>query len=477
MRVAVSCMFLLISVVWSSCIQVDRPEKKSAAVASVPADLPQIKQRKNIILLTENGSTSYYLYRGQGMGYDYELVRSFAKSHKLGLQVKVVTDLSQMFAMLKSGEGDIVAGNLTQTPEREKYVRFTSPLSQTRQVLVQRKPDGWRSMSTAQWKDSLIQSPEGLQGKDVFVHALTTFHANLLDMEVRLGIDMNIHEASAKVSSEELIRLVAEGQIPYTVSDENLARINAMYYPQLDCSVALSEPQPIAWAVRKDADSLILAIEEWKAQKDVQRRIRFMHKKYYDSPRDQKERLESRYCSLDGTCISEYDATIIKHSKQLRWDWKLLAAMIYEESRFNPDARSWAGAFGLMQLMPGTGERFGIDTTQTTDQNIRAGVEYLRYLDRLWKDKIEDPSERVKFVLASYNIGPGHILDAQAIARSLNLNPQLWEHNVADCLLLKNDRTYLELPDVKHGYCRGTEAVEYVNRVMNQYLLYQSYKI
>ncbi|MBI1267956.1 MAG: transporter substrate-binding domain-containing protein [Cryomorphaceae bacterium] len=476
---AVNCFYLLVSlVVWSACSNsASPPPQPTTATLPITIDLPEIKHRKNLILLTENGSTSYYLYRGQGMGYDYELVRAFAKSQGLGLQVKVLTDLEDMFHLLQSGDGDIIAGNLTHIPEREKYVQFTSPLSETRQVLVQRKPLNWRKMSKEQLDDSLVRSFEQLHQKEIYVHALTTFYSNILELEQAAGVDVDIIEASASLNSETLIRLVAEGQVPFTVSDENLARINATYYPDLDIEFAVSAPQKIAWAVRKDSDSLLLAIEEWMSKKEIQKKLKYTYKKYFNSPRDQMGRMSSEFCSLEGNCISEYDAYIKKYSVKINWDWKLLAAMIYEESRFNPEARSWVGAFGLMQLMPATGERFGIDTTQTVEHNIRAGVDYLRYLDRMWQDRINDSSERVKFILASYNIGPGHVLDAQAIARELNLNPEIWDHNVADCLLLKSDDRYLHLPDVKHGYCRGTETVSYVNRVMNQYLLYQNLKV
>lgn len=476
---AVNCFYLLVLfVVWSACAPIDSSDKeKSATDTPLKIDLPEIKHRKNLILLTENGSTSYYLYRGQAMGYDYELIRAFAKSQGLGLQVKVLSDLEDMFNLLQAGEGDIIAGNLTHTPERENYVRFTSALTETRQVLVQRKPTNWRKMRAEELNDSLIRSIEQLQNKEVYVHALTTFYTNLLELEQAAGVDVDIIEASKSLDSEALIRLVAEGQIPFTISDENLARINANYYPNLDVEFALSPPQEIAWAVRKDSDSLHLAIEEWLTKKEIQKKLKYTYKKYFNSPRDQMERISSDYCSIDGNCISEYDAFIKKYSGKINWDWKLLAAMIYEESRFNPNARSWVGAFGLMQLMPATGERFGIDTTQTVEHNIRAGVDYLKYLDRMWSQKVTDPSERVKFILASYNIGPGHVLDAQAIALELKLNPEIWDHNVADCLLLKTDNKYLRLPNVKHGYCRGNETVSYVNRVMNQYLLYQNLKV
>ena len=143
------------------------------------------------------------------MGYDYELVRAFAKSQGLGLQVKVLTDLEDMFHLLQSGDGDIIAGNLTHIPERENYVQFTSALSETRQVLVQRKPLNWRKMSKEELDDSLVRSFEQLHKKEIYVHALTTFYSNILELEHAAGIDVDVIEASASLDSETLIRLVA----------------------------------------------------------------------------------------------------------------------------------------------------------------------------------------------------------------------------------------------------------------------------
>lgn len=465
--------------IWG-CEEAVEPAKrkeKANEIAPIVHDLPEIRERGKLVLLTENSSVSYYLYRGQGMGYDYELVRAFAQTQGLHLEVRIMEDMNDMFKLLQEGKGDIIACNLTITDDRKEIVRFTEPLATTKQVLVQSRPDNWQSIPADVLLDSMVNSVAELDGKEVYVHEYSTFYSNILEMEAAAEVDVDVIEASGNIDSEQLIRLVAEHQIPYTIADENMAMLNATYYSNLDVSFPISEPQQIGWAVRKNADSLVTALNSWIEERSTQRRLAYTYKKYFMARKDQLARVKSPFSSLSGKQISEFDPTIQRYSSEINWDWKLLAALIYQESRFNPEARSWAGAFGLMQLMPATAERFGIDTTASTDANIRAGVAYIKYLDKFWRNRIHDPQERVKFILASYNAGPGHVQDAQRIAQHMDKNPYVWDNNVAECLLLKSDQKYLAIEGVRHGYCRGKEPYDYVRNIMSLYGMYQSMEL
>lgn len=460
--------FFLVSVGASlpSCSSVSNEDKGySPTVEALSEDFDAIVDRGKLVVLTENTSVSFYLYRGQGMGYDYELIRSFARDHELELEIKVLDDLNAMFDRLSKGDGDLVACNLNITPERQEMAAFTRPLFRTRQVLVQRKT-GDTLQFVSEWQD--------LNGKEVYVHTISTGYANLLAAASRHAVNPSIIDPSGSLSSEKLIQLVAEGQIDFTIADENLARLNATYFPNLDVGFAITEEQDVAWAVRKDADTLLTKLNTWLEDPKNSRRINFIRHKYFEQLKSQQARVRSAYSSLDGKRISDYDESIRKYSKTLSWDWRLLAAMIYHESRFNPEARSWAGAFGLMQLMPATAERFGIDTTQTQEANIKAGAAYLRYLDRYWRKHIDDPDERINFILASYNVGPGHVQDARAIAIQTGKDPNVWFNNVAECLLLKAESDYLRMEGVRHGYCRCTEPVAYVSNVQNKFAEYRA---
>ena len=439
-------------------------------------DLDGIRQRGKLVVLTENSSVSYYLYRGQPMGYDYELLKSFSKHLGVQLEIIVIPNMNEMFDMLEKGEGDLIACNLTETDERKEFISFTEPLMETRQVLVQRKPEKWWSLSKSQLSDSLVDDWSELTLPEIYVHEYSSFHSRLTQIDTGQS-KLNLIRASGSVDSEKLIRLVAAGEIESTVADENMAQLNQTFYPNLDVRMAISEPQNIAWAVRPTSSRLLSSLNDWILQPKTQRKIHYAHQKYFEAKKDQKQRVQSSFSSFSGDRISNYDQRIQSQSERLSWDWKLLAAMIHQESRFNPEARSWAGAFGLMQMMPATAERFGIDSTHIAESNIDAGVSYLKYLDKMWAERVPDKEERKKFVLASYNVGPGHVMDAQRIASYLNKDSSRWENNVADCLLLKSQKAYFSLDVVRHGYCRGEETFNYVSKVLNQYQHYQTLEL
>ncbi|MDR2848531.1 MAG: transglycosylase SLT domain-containing protein [Bacteroidales bacterium] len=167
--------------------------------------------------------------------------------------------------------------------------------------------------------------------------------------------------------------------------------------------------------------------------------------------------------------ISPYDDLFKKYSSEINWDWRLLASLVYQESNFKENIRSRSGAYGLMQMMPATMKNYGVDTTDTPEKHIAAGVKYIRYLDEMLSSYVPDKNERVKFVLASYNIGPGHVLDAYRIAGIMGKNAEVWENNVDSCLLRKRDPQYYRLPEVRHGKCHGKETFAFVAQVMKRY--------
>ena len=173
--------------------------------------------------------------------------------------------------------------------------------------------------------------------------------------------------------------------------------------------------------------------------------------------------------------VSRYDEYIKKYSEEIGWDWRLLASLIYQESRFSPEVKSWAGAYGLMQLMPITAKRFGVNAKSTPEKQIEAGVEFIKWLDkRFEKQGIKDRNERTKFVLASYNVGLGHILDAQRLAKKNGKNPNVWENNVDEYVLKKSNPKFYKDPVVKYGYCRGSETYTYVYEILDRYEHYKN---
>ncbi len=462
---------LVLALLFSDC------SKKSAGdftqEPTVTIDLNQIRERGFLQAIVDNNSISYFIYRGQPMGYEYELLQSLTRHLKVKLKIKVISGIEQSIDLLNKGEGDLIAFPLTITQERTKYLSFTDTQFNTCQVLVQKKPANWRRMPQARLERSMVRSPVELIGKEVHVMDESSFRDRLQNLSQEVGGEIIIHEDSATAETESLIQKVATGEIQYTVTDQTIGMVNAIYYPNLDVSTVLSLPQQIAWAVRKNSPDLLIAANEWLEELKRNGRFKSLYNKYFNNPRSSQIRLTSDYSSLGGNKLSPYDEEIKYEAKILGWDWRLLASVVYQESNFQPKAESWAGAVGLMQLMPATAEEFGARDRTNPHQSLKAGSRYLKYLDRLWGKYIRDKNERLKFVLSSYNAGLSHIIDARNLAKKYGKDPTNWE-DVESFLKEKSNPKFYRDPVVVAGYCKCEEPVKYVREILNRY---EEYKI
>lgn len=461
--------FSLILLFFLSCSQ---PNSTTMLAPGVEIDLDAIKKRGYITALVDNNSFSYFIYKGRPIGYEYELLKLFAKELKVDLKIKVISGVENGIHKLNTGEGDILAFPLTVTKERTEYVSFSRPLFNSYQVLVQRKPDNWKSLAQVELDTCVIRDAHALIGKEVHVMKSSSFAERLRNLSQEIGGDVVIVEDSANAESESLIQQVALGNIQYTVADHPIALVNANYYPNLDVSTILSSPQQIAWSARKNSPALLKAMDAWLLKIKKEPTFMVIYKRYFKSPRTSLLRVNSDYSSLGGNKISRYDDLIKSGAEKLGWDWRLLAAVIYEESRFIPNDQSWAGARGLMQLMPETARRFGAANPDDPKQSIKAGVNYLRHLDKYWARNITDPDERLKFMLASYNAGLSHIIDARELAKKYDKNPVVW-NDVEYFLLKKAEPKYYRDPVAAAGYCKCEEPVNYIKNVLARYEEYE----
>lgn len=466
---------MTMSFAFNACKSTDKKQKiveEDPEEEIVYLDLDQIKKRGYITAIMDNSSTGLFLYKGRPMGYEYELLSIFATSIGVELRFDITPDIEEAFQKLNRGEGDIMAYNLTVTKERRKRIAFTDYHNIVRQVLIQRKPDDWRKMKLHEIEQSLIRTPLELIDKEIHVRKSSAYVSRLQNLADEIGGDIHVKEEKADVETEGIIKKVAEGNIDFTVADEDIALVNARYYPILDIKTPVSLPQQIAWGVRKTSDSLRLTLNYWIHEMKKKNDYYVIYDKYFRSTLKSKTRLKSDYFSIEGKHISPYDSLIKNAAKEIGWDWKLLAAQVSRESKFDPNAESWAGAVGLMQLLPRTGKDYGVKDLTDPVGNMEAGTEHILWLQNLWKDKIPDLLERKKFILASYNVGQGHVQDAVRLARKFGKDTTIWEGNVEDFLLLKSKAKYYEDDVVKFGYCRCSEPVEYVEEI---YKLYNHY--
>jgi len=440
--------------------------------AAVEDKSVEIFTNKEISVAIENNSSSYFIFRGAPMGYHYELLHRFAQLH--GLTVRYITCKTPQEALelLRNGDCDMIAMHLSITGDRINQVRFTTPLREVYQVLVQRKPDNWRTTLTAEAiEKQLIHQPLQLAGKTITIPRNNSFSSRLRNIMQEIGDTIYIEEVNQ--TEEELFDAVAKGLIDYTVCDDIDATLNGRYYSNIDSKTPISFKQKAAWAVASNAaalcDSLNIFLNGFLKSSDAI----VLYNKYYRYPIACRMARATQHSQGEG-CITLWDETLKKACEKYGFDWFLVASLMYQESKFDIEARGAKGTFGLMQMMPETMEQFGIDSLCLPEEQIVAGVRYLASLEKIFKESVPDPFERKKFVVAAYNSGPGHILDAQRLAKKAGGNPAHW-NDVAQKLLDKtNPEIYRTDEDVRHGYCKGTVTINYVNEIFERYEHYQT---
>lgn len=427
-------------------------------------------KKGKLVVITDYNSTSYFIYKGMPMGYQYELLQNLSKHLNLELDITASNSLEDSFKKLQNNECHLLAINLNINNERKKLVDFTIPIGQTRQVLVQKKPEGWRTIYKQKMDKHLIRNQLDLSRKTVYVVKNSAFYYRLKNLQNEIGDSIFIKEVD-NYEEEQLISLVNKGEIDYTIADENVAKINQTYYPDIDISTPISFPQNQAWAVNKNDTTLTNKINEWIKDMKKSDFYSYIYTKYFESKKA-KVRAESPYMYIQNGQISPYDAILKKYSRTIDWDWRLLASLVYQESRFNPNIKSWAGAYGLMQLMPITAKRFGAYKNSSPKVNIKAGTKFIKWLDNKLIDSVPNKKERIKFILAAYNAGLGHVWDARRLAKANNKNPNIWTNQVDFFILNKSNPQYYNKQQVKYGYLRGQETYDYVNQVIKRYKLY-----
>jgi membrane-bound lytic murein transglycosylase F len=436
----------------------------------VNIDLKEIKERGKLVAITKFNSIDYFVYNGQPMGFQFELLQRFSEYSGIKIELIASNNLDEITSKLLEGSCDLVAVNIPVTSESSKHLAFTEPLMQSKQVLIQRKPESIINLIDTSYNEQLVKSPLDLAGKTVVVQRNSAYVKRLKNIADEIGKDIDIVEVPE--DEEQLIQFVAGGEIEYTVCDERVAQVNQNYYPQIDVNTVLSFSQDLSWAVRKNSKGLLNELNTWLKKYKYTQQYAVLYNKYFQNQWSAQMVL-SNYFVLKTGRISAYDEDIKKFSEELQWDWRLLASLIKQESNFLPTAKSWAGAYGLMQILPSTAKQYGVDSIQSPHVNLAVGVKFLKWLDSRFSKIIPNRVERLKFVLAAYNVGIGHVIDAQLLAKKYNKNMYKWDE-VKEFLLNKSDPKYYNDPVVKFGYCDGRQPTDYVNSILARYQHYKN---
>ena len=459
------------------------------AVAPVQRDLADLQTSGTLTVLAPYNSTSYFIYRGEPFGYEYELLQQFTKEQGLELKMVVVTDLKSIYSLLNSGEGDIAAGRLVPTPEDAAQVSFTHALYRTEPALVQQaeppaaagkgaqkalQPGPADSSPEIDIQARLIHHPSELAGHQVTLPEKSPYERTLLELSDQISGDIYVVEMGGKIQDEALAQKVARGEVQFTVMQNNLAELKEAEFKNLKVRPIIGRSHGVTWAVRKNSPALLSKLNDWIEQKQSGTLFDRLYKKYFIDRRSYLERVQSQYLTSQTGKLCAYDDLLKRYGAELNWDWRMLASQAFQESRFKPDARSWAGAVGLLQLMPATAQQFGVRNLLDPEENLQGAVKFLKWLAQYWHDRIPDEGERLKFILASYNCGAGHVDDAQRLTEKYGGNPQSWE-DVSYWLLQKSTQQYSADPVVRFGFCRGLEPVNYVTYILERYNHYKQY--
>jgi membrane-bound lytic murein transglycosylase F len=426
-------------------------------------DLAAIKKRGVLRVLTRNNPVTYFLHRGEQWGFDYQLAQAAAKELGVRLEVVVPPSRDLLIPWLVEGRGDFIAASLTVTPERLEQVAFTRPYLFVDEVLVQRA-EGPKLASLAD-----------LKGQKIHVRASSSYHSALMTLQKTQG-PFEIVPEPEDLETEALLERVAQGEIAFTVADSHLLLAEQAYRDGLEAAFPLPvEGTPagkegsrgIAFAVRKDAPKLRAFLDGFVKKQYRGTVYNMWRKRYFENSRRIFEAKEER-AEVSGT-LSPYDALFQTYSSRYGMDWRLMAAQAYQESRFNPKLKSWMGAIGLFQVMPATGRSMGFRKLDDPEEGTHAGVQYMNWLVARFEPEIPF-KHRLRFALASYNAGLGHVQDARRIAKEKGWNPNKWFGHVEKAMLLLEKPQYYRR--ARHGYCRGSEPVKYVSEIQNRYASY-----
>jgi membrane-bound lytic murein transglycosylase F len=413
-------------------------------------------------VLLRNSSSSYYILRGQEYGFEYELARDVAR--ELGVQMQVVLPDSQLhpLAMLNKGAVDLVAIPFAQEDLDTYGVSATGPYDRMREVLVTRD----------ELSDD-IRSEQDLAGRMVAVRHYSSEEQILLRTRQK-GVPVGIVMHPPQISTAEILELVADGTYAASLASENVVLPQMQLRPGLHIAFAMSGEIDALWSVRanspelRDAVSAALA-RHYRVEDGRPVRSEFynvIRRRYFSNERFVRGHEEHPFRFGRTGRLSPYDSLFKKVAREQGLDWRLLAAIAFQESRFDPDTKSWAGAVGLLQVRPSTA---GVSEAKlkVPEINVPLGAEHFRSLLDAYAYLPAD--EQLSFALAAYNCGQGHLDDARMLSIMRNRDPNRWKSSVRESLLLLQKPKYHAR--TRYGFVRGEETVNYVEEIQRRYSL------
>lgn len=474
--------FMVLVFISSVVLSCNRDSKRSAiSLGSTPItvfepidrDFEDIKESGVLRMITFYSSNTYFLNQGIEVGFEYELLKEFARENDLAVEVIIVGAEENPFDLLNKGVGDVIAANYTITPERKQVARFTRPYNIVDQMIVYSADQRKRPQTLEELSES---------GVSISVRRNSSYYSRLTELNEQ-GYDFNIDPISDGMDTEAALFQVAEGNLDATVADDNMYDASSRYMEGLYPGPTIAESDTIAWAIRSNAEELESKMNRYlykhfrfSEEKDKPRRSTFLNvlrKKYFEKSQQMAQYYNPEWQYQSMGIISPYDEMIRSVADSLELDWLLLTAMIAQESSFNPNSKSWAGAVGLMQIMP----QFIDSTAYENYRELYDPLTNIKFGASIIKENLENYSyidsteQQWAFALATYNVGPGHMADARRLTIDQNKNPNDWDAVSSSLIKLMQRRHYQK---ARYGFARGIEPVQYVEEIMNRYRTYQA---
>ncbi|MBU2898412.1 membrane-bound lytic murein transglycosylase MltF [Vibrio hepatarius] len=424
------------------------------------SDLDQIRERGVLRVGTLNNQLSYYIGPDGPAGLDYELAREFANELGVQLEMKPAYRISSLYPALEKGEIDVIAAGLILSPERMERFRPGPAYYYVSQQVVYKKGN-WRPRNLEQ----LVNRHDDNDDPAAMLKIVSDSHVKKTLNTIREKKHPDfVFEVDPEAEVSDLLKQVAQGELMFTVADSVELSLSQRVYPEVAVAFELTEDQPISWFVRRSEDESLYALM-----------IEFFG---YTKQSGLLASLEEKYIGHIGSFDYVDTRAFIRalNSKLPQWsplfkqysdefDWRLVAALAYQESHWNPRAKSPTGVRGMMMLTLPTAKSVGVTNRLDPQQSVRGGVEYLRRMVSRIPDSVA-MHEKIWFALAAYNVGYGHMMDARRLTKTQGANPNSWV-DVKDRLPLLRQKKYFS--QTRYGYARGDEAKNYVENIRRYY--------
>ena len=463
-------MYKLLSTLLISMLLLVGCDKPSKSVAgSDTAVAANALKPKIITFVTMNSPNTYYVNGDNDYaGFEYDLAKLFVKELNSDpkfkdTQLKLIVEnhIDQVLPDVLTGKADIAAADLSVTEVRKKRFNFTTPYEDVQQQVVYNKDTGKTPPKNI--KDLIglsIVVPSGTS----FAERLSKLHQHTPDLIWQERVDAN---------SEKLLTEVASEEIEYTIADSHLVANLQNYHPNLGVAFAIGEPEKIAWALAKDADPILLEkANAFFAKIKKNGVLRNLVDRYHGNAKRLNPLDIKTFLINSNTLLPKYTALFKKAQESTGLDWRLIAAISYQESHWDTFNTSPTNVRGLMMLTEDTADRMGVTDRLDPKQSIPAGAKYINQMIETIPDRVPLP-DRVYMALAAYNIGYAHVEDARVLAQRLKLNPDSWADVKKTLVMLNNPNYYI---DAKYGYCSGGAPVIFVESIRSYHTILQRYQ-